>query len=121
MSENCFLQKMLERSERCPKNEDMAEIVKITNKKNITDEEKKDAINVILDRLFMKVKTSSVPEVMDEDLKMVSDGLFNYIIKGIKKPLIQNLIDIGKYPMAGVMFLSPWLDYFGFDDSSENW
>ena len=117
MSENCFLQKILENTERFPKNEEFAEIFK----KDITDEEKKDAINVILDRLFMKVKTSSVPEVMDEDLKMVSDGLFNYIIKGIKKPLIQNLIDIGKYPMAGVMFLSPWLDYFGFDDSSENW
>ena len=119
MSENCFLQKILEHTERSPKNEDMEEIAEII-KKDITDEEKKDAISVILDRYFMKAKTSSVSEVMDEDLKMFSDGLFNYLYKAIKKPLIQTLIIIGKYPMAGVMFFSPWLDYFGFDDSSEN-
>ena len=100
--------------------------------KDITDEEKRDALSPILDRVFMKMKNSALEVEEDENLRVVAGSLADYIVKRLKKPLIQNLIDMSKYPELGcyvVILLEPWKkflrkegssDYSQVGDSSEN-
>ena len=118
MSEKILLENLERLSENKIKEEIIEEIVKISSKKDITDEKKKDAMDPILDRVFMEIRSELEVNTTDEDLKKALDGLINYIIKVIKKPIIQNLIDFGKYPemiFGAMMFLLPWLDLV------ENW
>jgi len=79
-----------------PKLEEEAEEIVAIFCKNITDKKKKNAIDLILDRVVMKM----IPEAntIDEDLKMLLKDIFNYFIKAIKKPVIQNFINSGKNP-----------------------
>ena len=122
MSEKLLLKILEGRSENKFK-EETEETVNICLKKDITDEKKKDAMDPILDRVFMKIESASEVNTTDEDLKKALDGLINYIIKVLKKPIIQNLIDFGKYPetIFGVMmFLSPWLGFFDHSKVGDN-
>ena len=62
-------------------------------------------------------------EEEDEDLRVVAGSLADYLFKRLKKPLIQNLIDMGKYPELGsyaLILLEPWKRFLRKEGGSDH-
>ena len=82
--------------------------------KDMTDEERRDALIPLLDRAYLEIKNSSSLEdrlVCEYFFGGLVGKVFDCLFERLKKPLIQNLIEIYKYPELesyALMLLKPW-------------
>ena len=83
--------------------------------KDMTDEERRDALIPLLDRAYLEIKNSSSLEDRIVCEYFFWGGLvgkvFDCLFERLKKPLIQNLIEIYKYPELesyALMLVKPW-------------